>query len=80
VSEQQQDVRSRAGLRLHYRGTHLRKGTEDQILRTQVTIHSERGLETHTSEIFQDSRSRREEISRSPQHATPSTERRRPWQ
>jgi hypothetical protein len=49
-------------------------------LRTQVIVHSERGPETHTSEIFQDSRSRREEISRSLQRATPSTERRRPWQ
>jgi hypothetical protein len=44
------------------------------------SIHSERSSETHTSEIFQDSRSRREEISRSPQHATLSKERRRPWQ
>jgi hypothetical protein len=46
---QQQDAHSRVGLRLHYQGTHLRKETKDQILHTQVTIHSERGPETHTS-------------------------------
>jgi hypothetical protein len=50
ASEQQLDAHSRAGLRLHYRGTHLRKETEDQNLHIQVntqrkkSIHSERRL------------------------------------
>jgi hypothetical protein len=44
------------------------------------SMHSERSSETHTSGIFQDFLSRREEISRSLQHATLSIERHRPWQ
>jgi hypothetical protein len=47
---------------------------------TSKSMHSEGSSETHTSEIFQDCRSRREETSRIPQHAMLSTEQRRPWQ
>jgi hypothetical protein len=55
------------------------KGSEIRTCTSKPT-HSKRSSETHTSEIFQDFRSRREEISRSPQHTTLSKERHQPWQ